>query len=155
MAQQTKSASNRSAASTRKRLASTQRPFDLRKRNRGRARSRSLRRRNRIASKLKVPAIATGAAAAGLAGGLALAGRRSPRKLLGVRLPGSAAPTSQNLAEAAKQIGSFGERVGELATEIRTVRQGVANAKDQDQKRSPIEVVLQGLTARNRWSGRP
>ncbi len=148
MAQQTKSASNRSAANTRKRASTNGRSTSQTKSG-TRSQQKSSTTES-IASKLKVPAIATGAAAAGLAGGLALAGRRSPSKLLGVRLPGSSAPTSQNLAEAAKQIGSFGERVGELATEIRTVRQGVANAKDQDQKRSPIEVVLQGLTARNR-----
>jgi len=99
-----------------------------------------------MASKLKTPAIAGGAAVAGLAGGLALAGRGSRKKLLGVPLPtamGTQA-TSRNLAEAAKQIGSFGERIGELAAEVRMVREGAA----QDHGRSPIEVVLQGLTSR-------
>ena len=140
MAQQTKSASSRSAAATKNRSA----PASTRKRasTNGRAgasprpRSGAMGSANEsFASKLKIPAIATTAAAAGLVGGL-LAGRSSKK------------PASQNLAEAAKQIGSFGERVGELASEIRTVREGVAGARNP--KRSPIEVVLQGLTSRDR-----
>jgi hypothetical protein len=77
-----------------------------------------------------------------------LARRGSPKKLFGVPLPGPGGgqAAARNLAEAAKQVGSFGEHVGELATEIRTVREGVANT----QKRSPIEVVLQGLTSRHK-----
>jgi hypothetical protein len=86
---------------------------------------------NSLATRLKTPAIAGGAAVLGLAGGVAL-GRRSARS------------ASANLAEAAKQIGSFGEKVGDLATEVSMVREGVANSR----KRSPIEVVLEGLTAR-------
>ena len=99
-----------------------------------------------LRSKLKTPAIAGGAAVAGLAGGLALAGRGSHRKLLGVPLPTAAGTqaTSRNPTEAAKQIGSFGVRVGELASEVRMLREGAAH----DHKRSPIEVVLQGLTSR-------
>ena len=102
---------------------------------------------NGTARMLKASAIAGGAAAAGVVGGMALA-RKGPSKILGVRMPttsGSQA-VSQNLAEAAKQVGSFGERVGELATEIRLVREGVSNTHT----RSPIEVVLQGLTSRSK-----
>jgi hypothetical protein len=51
---------------------------------------------------------------------------------------------SENLANAAKEIGAFGEHVGELANEIRVVREGVADRHS----RSPIEVVLEGLTTR-------
>ena len=97
-------------------------------------------------SKLKTPAIAAGTAAVGLVGGLALAGRGSKKKVLGVPVPSrsAAATTSKHLADAAKQLGSFGERAGVLATKIRLVREGVANTPG----RSPIEVVLQGLTSR-------
>jgi hypothetical protein len=98
-----------------------------------------------LATRLKTPVIAGGAAVAGLVGGLALAKRGSSRKVLGVPVP-SAQTTSQNLAEAAKQIGGFGERVGELANEVRIVREGVAHSH----KRSPVEVVLEGLTSRRR-----
>ena len=84
-----------------------------------------------IASKLRTPAIAGGAVVVGLAGGIAL-GRRGSHS------------ASANLAEAAKQIGHFGEKVGDLATEVRIVREGVAHSP----RRSPIEVVLEGLTSR-------
>ncbi len=141
MAQQTKSASRgRSANSSTKRATTNGRST-----TRSRPTSRERTQANTLAQKLKTPALAAGAAAAGLAGGLALAGRGS-HKVLGVRVPRARAArsTSQNLAEAAKQIGSFGERVGELANEVRMVREGFA----QSRTRSPIEVVLQGLTSR-------
>ncbi len=142
MAQQTKSGSRAgSANSSTKRAAANGRSTTSRQ-----PKSSARTQANTLAQRLKTPAIAAGAAAAGLAGGIALTGRGSRKKVLGVRVPagGAAQSTSQNLAEAAKQIGSFGERVGELANEVRMVREGVA----QSRTRSPIEVVLQGLTSR-------
>ncbi len=59
---------------------------------------------------------------------------------------GAAHAVSKNLAEAAKNVGTFGEGMGSLAAEMRRVREGIAMAGDL--KRSPIEVVLQGLTRR-------
>jgi hypothetical protein len=98
-----------------------------------------------IARKAKTPAIAGGAAVAGLIGGIALSRRAPGKKILGVRLgAGTARAASENLADAAKEIGAFGEHVGELANEIRVVREGVADRHS----RSPIEVVLEGLTTR-------
>ena len=95
-----------------------------------------------IARKAKTPAIAGGAAVAGLIGGITLAGEPG-KKILGVRLgAGTVRAASESLADAAKDIGAFGERVGELANEIRVVREGVADRHS----RSPIEVVLEGLT---------
>ena len=142
MAQQTKSASRGSSANSSTKRATT----NARSTTRSRPTSRERPQANTLAQKLKTPALAAGAAAAGLAGGLALAGRAPHKKVLGVRVPaaGAAQSTSQNLAEAAKQIGSFGERLGELANEVRMVREGFA----QSRTRSPIEVVLQGLTSR-------
>ena len=84
-----------------------------------------------LVERLKTPAIAGGAAVLGLAGGVAI-GRRKTNS------------ASANLAEAARQIGTFGEKVGDLATQVSMVREGVA----QGRKRSPIEVVLEGLTSR-------
>ena len=52
----------------------------------------------------------------------------------------------KNLVEASKNVGSFGEGMGSLAAELRRAREGVATAGEA--KRSPIEVVLQGLTTR-------
>jgi hypothetical protein len=86
------------------------------------------------ATAAKASALAAGAGLAGLAGGLALA-NRSPKHKLG-----------QNLVDAAEKVGSFGEGMGSLAEEIRRVREGVAEAGEP--KRSPIEIVLQGLTRR-------
>jgi hypothetical protein len=55
---------------------------------------------------------------------------------------------SRHIAEATKNVGTFGEGMGSLAAEIRTVREGVAGADSAGKRRSPIEVVLQGLTNR-------
>lgn len=100
------------------------------------------------AKKAKAPALAAGAGLAGLAGGLALANRRTRKRILGVPMPngGAAHAVGKNLAEAAENVGRFGEGIGSLAAEVRRVREGVAMAGEL--KRSPIEVVLQGLTRR-------
>jgi hypothetical protein len=52
---------------------------------------------------------------------------------------------SKNVAEAAKHVGSFAEKAGELASEVRTTREAI---EQNGKRRSPIEVVLQGLTSR-------
>jgi hypothetical protein len=99
------------------------------------------------AKSLKTPLIATGAALGGLAGGLVLGARGNlPRKMLGVRMPrwGNAASAGRNFASLAKQVAVVGERVGELATEVRQVREETAKST----RRSPVEVVLEGLTSR-------
>jgi hypothetical protein len=100
------------------------------------------------AKKGKTPLIAGGAALTGLAGGLAVAtaSRRSRRKVLGLPIPkpGSVTRTTGNLASTAEQIGSLGRNAGQLATEMRRMREQGESA----QRRSPIEVVLDGLTAR-------
>ena len=98
------------------------------------------------AKKLKTPALAAGAGLAGLAGGIALT-RDRQKKVLGVRMPsmGGARATSKNVAEAAKHVGSFAEKAGELAHEVRTTREAIDR---NGARRSPIEVVLQGLTSR-------
>ena len=100
-----------------------------------------------VGEKARTPAIIGSAALAGLVGGWALARNGRPRRVLGVKLPGSVPPggaATQNVVEAAKQVGLFGERVGELAHEVRLVREGIAHSRS----RSPVEVVLEGLTSR-------
>lgn len=101
-----------------------------------------------IAQKAKTPALAAGAGLAGLAGGLALAKRTSRKRIPGVPVPngGAAHAVSKKIVEASENVGSFGESMGSLAAELRRVRKGVATAGET--KRSPIEVVLQGLTTR-------
>lgn len=135
-----KGASSNGSAPSRKRSPSS-RSSGSRSKSSGSARSQDVKG-DSLSERVKTSAIAGGAAAAGLAGGLMLARRG---KVLGMRVPGSgSASVAKNLAEAAKQVGGFGERVGDLANEIRLVREGVAH----NQKRSPVEVVLEGLTSR-------
>jgi peptidoglycan hydrolase CwlO-like protein len=91
-----------------------------------------------------------GAALAGLAGGAALGAKRnSRRKMLGVPLPkrGSLEASTKNLAGATKDIGSLSGQVAELVTEVRRAREQL-DASNSKRRRSPIEVVLDGLTAR-------
>ncbi len=96
------------------------------------------------ASKAKIPLLAGSAALIGAAGGIVFGATRSGGRVLGVKMPASKRVKirSSDLAKAAKDVGHFGDRVGDLASEIRQVREGVADgAKD-----SPIEVLLRGLT---------
>jgi hypothetical protein len=97
-------------------------------------------------SKAKVPLIAGGAALAGAAGGLALATRQEHRRHGLVRAMGKPKLrlTSRDVAKAAKEVGNFSAQMGELATELRRAREETGNGK----RRSPVEVVLDGLTAR-------
>jgi hypothetical protein len=91
-------------------------------------------------SKAKVPLVAGGAALAGAAGGLALGARQARRsKPVKVR--------SQDLAKAAKEVGHFGAQVGRLASELHQARESMRNGGN-GVHRSPVEVVLDGLTAR-------
>lgn len=96
--------------------------------------------------KAKVPLLAGGAAIAGAAGGLAL-GARQARRGKGIAKAIPHRPQmkirSRDLASAAKDVGSFGAQLGHLATEIQRTRE-FSNGKH----RSPVEVVLEGLTAR-------
>ena len=120
---------------------------------------------SKVASKAKTPLLASGAALAGAAGGMALGAMRSrhshSHKLLGVKMPqpknshkllGVKMPQpkrvkvrSRDVAKAAKEVGSFGQQVGALATELRHAREESGNGSKH---RSPVEVVLDGLTAR-------
>jgi hypothetical protein len=94
----------------------------------------------RAVGKAKVPLMAGGAALAGAAGGLALGSRQAHRK------NGLGGLGSKDLAKAARKAGDIGAQVGEIALEVRRARESSnGNGKVH---RSPIEVVLQGLTSR-------
>lgn len=71
-------------------------------------------------------------------------GQRKPVVLRTTRKP-VLRLSSRDLATTAKQIGTFGEELGNLAGEIRRAREGAVEAEG---KRSPVEVVLQALTSR-------
>jgi hypothetical protein len=95
----------------------------------------------RAASKAKLPLAAGGAALAGAAGGLAI-GMRKARRGRGI---GGAIPRRKvNVAKAAKEVGAFGAQMGQLAAELQNTRE----AANDSTHRSPIEVVLEALTAR-------
>jgi NH3-dependent NAD+ synthetase len=86
---------------------------------------------------------------AGVAGGIALS-RGRDKKVLGVSLPngGTARATSKNLAHAAKNLGAFAERAGTVAEQARIVSEAIGESGTRG--KSPVEVVLEGLTSRSR-----
>jgi hypothetical protein len=90
------------------------------------------------------------AAAAGLAGGLALRSRNSRRKVAGIPI-GRSVPLRSVLKEAqhvGKEIGKAGFRlgVGDVNMEVQQGR------KDSAKRDSPLEVLINGLTARREKS---
>jgi len=99
-------------------------------------------------SKARIPLLAGGAAVAGTVGGLVLGASRSGDKVLGVKLPRSKRVKlrSRDFSKAAKEVGRFGENVGELTTELRRAREGLASGDGKQS--SPIEVLLSSLTSR-------
>lgn len=100
----------------------------------------------KVAGKAKVPLVAGGAALAGAAGGMALAASKKGRKG-GIGKALSHRPKikidSKDIAKAAQGVGRVSTQVSEVAGGLETAASG-RNGKH----RSPIEVVLQGLTAR-------
>jgi len=98
----------------------------------------------------RVPALIAGAGIAGLAGGAAAAARGSRKRVLGVPVPrkSTSKAVSKNLAEASRNVGRLGEGMGSLAAQVSRVSEGV-NAATNGRRRSPVEVVLQGLTRRD------
>jgi hypothetical protein len=99
----------------------------------------------RVAGKAKVPLVAGGAALAGAATGIAaVSARQSHRhRLPGVKALGGV--RSKDIAKAARKAGDVGAQVGEIALEVRRARE---RSNGNGRHRSPIEVVLQGLTSR-------
>jgi hypothetical protein len=101
-----------------------------------------------VVSKAKIPLLAGGAAVVGTVGGIALGASRSGDKVLGVKLPKPKRVKlrSKDLSKVAKEVGRFGENVGELTAELKHAREGLANGERKHN--SPIEVLLHGLTSR-------
>jgi hypothetical protein len=85
----------------------------------------------RAVRKARVPVVAGGAALLGVAGGLAVGAARQARR-------------GRRVRKAAKEIGAFGAQMGQLASQLQNTREAANGGK----QRSPIEVVLEGLTAR-------
>lgn len=90
------------------------------------------------ARKTRGPMLAAGATAAGLAGGFVLGSRaRSKRKNGVVR-------TAKALGHVARELSSASNRVSAATGEVRQVREEL----EKTTRRSPIEVLLDGLTHR-------
>jgi hypothetical protein len=100
------------------------------------------------AQRLPRPAIAGGAAAAGLAAGTALGAilraQRRPR-LMGLPLP-----RGKELKEGARQAARAGQWLYEVQNDVNLLREQAQQARRQ----SPIEVLLSGLTSRTLPRGR-
>lgn len=101
------------------------------------------------AKKLKTPAIAAGAGLAGVAGGIALARSGNKKKVLGVSLPNrsTARSASKNLGGVAKNVGAVAERTGRVAEQVRVASEAISESNSRS--KSPVEVVLEGLTTRS------
>jgi hypothetical protein len=98
-----------------------------------------------VAQKAKTPAMVGTAAAAGLAGGIAL-GARVLSRPKGPRIPtgrgGAFKSLAHEMQEVGKEIGKSGFRlgVGDVSMEVQKGR--------KEQRDSPLEVRLNGLTNR-------
>jgi hypothetical protein len=99
-------------------------------------------RTGQAARKAGMPALAAGATLAGVAAGFAL-GARKGSGLGGLR-PLTHRGGARDVLRAARGVETAACQAGELAKELRLLRR----ASLETQKRSPIEVVLQGLTRR-------
>jgi hypothetical protein len=88
------------------------------------------------------------AAAAGLAGGLALRSRMaSPRKVAGIPVGRTSKPLKSVVKEAqqvGKEIGKAGFRLG-----VGDVSMEVQRGNNAPKRDSPLEVLVKGLTSRN------
>jgi hypothetical protein len=99
------------------------------------------------AGKAKVPALVGTAAAAGIAGGLALGSRLLPKRAAHLNrngaMKGAMKAISREAGTLGKEIREHGIQVGvgDLAMEVH-------NRNGSKRRRSPVEVLLQGLTSR-------
>jgi hypothetical protein len=96
----------------------------------------------------RTPAVAGGAAAAGLAAGAALgAVLRSDRR---PRVMGLPLPRGHEVKTGARQAVRAGRWLYEVQTDVRLLREQAA----QSRRQSPVEVLLSGLTSRTLPRGR-
>jgi hypothetical protein len=101
------------------------------------------------AKQFKTPAIAAGVGFAGVAGGIALRrGTKSKKSpLSGPLSRRRAKATSKKISGAAKNVGAVAEQTGQVAERVRQLSV-VISGEGSAAGRSPVEVVLDGLTKR-------
>jgi hypothetical protein len=101
-----------------------------------------------VARKARLPAITAGATAAGVAGGLALGARMGSkrRKILGIPIGRKTglARTTEALGQVARELSSARNQAALATDDVRAIREEL----DKANRRSPLEVVLDGLTHR-------
>jgi hypothetical protein len=97
----------------------------------------------KAASKARAPLLAGGAALAGAASGLAISAIRSRLSRRGLA-PRRVKISAQDVAKAARGIGVVSQHVADLTSEMNGRQHGNGNGK----RKSPVEVVLDGLTTR-------
>ena len=90
------------------------------------------------AKQLRTPLIAAGTGLAGIAAGAALGRSRSKGR------------GTKKLGEVAKSIGMAAERAGKVAQQVRVASEAISDGDGSRRPKSPIEVVLEGLTSRRR-----
>lgn len=110
------------------------------------------------ARRVRVPALAAGATAVGLAGGMALGSRMaSKRRGLGAllaprpRVFGVPIGAKSGLARTAEVVGTATKGLSSVTSQLSDTRDEARQIREQlemTNKRSPIEVVLDGLTHR-------
>ena len=110
------------------------------------------------ARRVRGPVLAAGATAAGLAGGMALGSRLASKRsglgallaprprVLGVPLgrKSGLVRTAKAVGKAAKELSSLNSELSDTKEEARQIREQL----EMTNKRSPVEVLLDGLTHR-------
>ena len=102
------------------------------------------------AKQFKTPAMVAGVGLAGVAGGIALGRGTKSKKSLGFPLPGRSTTkaTSKKLSDAVKNVGAVAEQTGQIAERVSQASAAIAGDQSAP-RRSPVEVVLEGLTRRS------
>jgi hypothetical protein len=101
---------------------------------------------------VKTPAIAAGVGLVGLVGGIAVGRATSKQRLtVPLRRRSAAKRMSKKLSGAAKNVGTVAEQTGEIAERVRLASEALAgkDPKHAAARRSPVEVLLEGLTRRS------
>jgi hypothetical protein len=102
----------------------------------------------KVAGTAKGPMLTVGVTAAGLAGGLALGARMGTkrRKILGLPIgrKSAFAQAAEALGDVARELSKARNQASAVTDDVREIREQV----DKANRRSPVEVLLDGLTHR-------
>jgi hypothetical protein len=102
----------------------------------------------KVAGRARLPLVAGGAALVGAAGGAAIAAARANGGRAHARRAPRPHVSRKDIARTADRLAAAGEQIGRFSTGFRELRHDGHATTDQGRHRSPIEIVLDGLTAR-------